>query len=95
MKDTITEHTFVKDMTREGYGFSIAGSRALFEYLESYELDCETEIEYDPIAFRCEFTEYSGIEEVAETYDDIADLEGLHYHTLVIEFDGGIIIQDF
>lgn len=95
MKNTITEYTFVQDMTREGYGFSIEGARALFEYLESFELDCETEIEYDPIAFRCEFTEYSDLAEIAEAYDDITDLESLHDRTLVVEFDGGIIIQDF
>lgn len=95
MKDTITEYTFVTDMTREGYGFSIEGARALFEYLESYELDTEAEIEYDPVGFRCEFTEYSDLEEIKGVYDCITDLESLHYHTLVVEFYGGIIIQDF
>ena len=95
MKDTITEYTFVQDMTREGYGFSRAGARALFEHLGEYELDCETAIEYDPIAFRCEFTEYYDIEEIADTYDDITDLESLYDHTVVVEFDGGLIIQDF
>ena len=95
MKNTITEYTFVSDMTREGYGFSIEGARALFEYLESYELDTEAEIEYDPVGFRCEFTEYSDLEEIKENYDSITDLESLHDHTLVVEFDGGIIIQDF
>ena len=95
MKDTITEYTFVSDMTREGYGFSTEGARALYEYLESYELDTEAEIEYDPVGFRCEFTEYSDLEEIKGVYDCISDLESLHYHTLAFEFDGGIIIQDF
>jgi hypothetical protein len=95
MKDTITEYTFVQDMTREGYGFSIEGARALFEYLESFELDCGEELEYDPVAYRCEFTEYADLEEIQGVYDCIADLEDLHDHTLVVEFDGGIIIQDF
>ena len=95
MRDTITEYTFVSDMTREGYGFSREGARALFEYLETYEQDCETEIEYDPIAFRCEFTEYSDLEEIKETYDAITDIEDLYDNTLVIEFEGGIIIEDF
>ena len=95
MKNTITEYTFVTDMTSEGYGFSRAGAMALFEYLESYEQDCDIEIEYDPVRFRCEFTEYSDLEEIQGVYDYIADLEDLRYHTSVIEFDGGIIIQDF
>ena len=95
MKDTITEYTFVKDMTREGYGFSIEGARALFEYLESYEQDCDIEMEYAPVRWRCGFTEYADLEEIREVYDSITDLESLHNHTLVVEFDGGIIIQDF
>jgi hypothetical protein len=97
MKDTITEYTFVTDMTREGYGFSIEGARALFEYLESYEQDCgETyEIEYDPVAFRCWFTEYANLEEIKEVYDCIIDLEDLYSRTTGFEFDGGIIIQAF
>ena len=97
MKDTITEYTFVQDMTGEGYGFSIEGARALFEYLEDLELACEADMEYDPIGLRCEFTEYSDLEEIKDNYiyDAITDLESLHNHTLVVEFDGGIIIQDF
>ena len=95
MRDTITEYTFVSDMTREGYGFSREGARALFEYLETYEQDCETEIEYDPIAFRCEFTEYSDLEEIQGVYDSITDIEDLYDNTLVIAFEGGIIIEDF
>ena len=95
MKDTITEYFFVQDMTREDYGFSRAGARALFEYLESYEQDCNIEIEYDPVRWRCEFTEYADLEEIQGVYASITDLEDLHDHTLVVEFDGGIIIQDF
>jgi|TARA_R110000787_G_scaffold579_4_gene2077 hypothetical protein len=95
MKATITEYTFVTDMTREGYGFSTEGARALFEYLETYEKDCETEIEFDPIDFRCEFTEYSDLEEIQGVYDSITDIEDLYYNTVVVEFEGGIIIQDF
>jgi hypothetical protein len=95
MKDTITEYTFVTDMTKEGYGFSRAGAMALFEYIESLEQDGGEELEYDPAGFRYEFTEYADLEEIQEVYDSITDLESLHDHTLVVEFDGGIIIQDF
>ena len=95
MKDTITEYTFVTDMTKEGYGFSRAGAMALFEYLESWEQDCDIEIEYDPVRWRCEFAEYSDLEEIQGVYASITDLESLHDHTLVVEFDGGLIIQDF
>ena len=99
MKDTITEYRFVTDMTREDCGFSIAGARALFEYLESFEQDCGEELEYDPTAFSYEFTEYADLEEIQGVYDldtrGQSVCEHLHDHTIVIEFDGGIIIQDF
>jgi hypothetical protein len=53
MKDTINENKFVNTMT--DHGFSYEGSKALFEHLEQYEQDCDQELEFDPIAFRCEF----------------------------------------
>ena len=95
MKDTITEYRFVTDMTKEGYGFSRSGAVALFEYIESLEQDGGEELEYDPTAFRYEFTEYADLDEIKEVYDCILDLADLYNHTLVVEFDGGLIIQDF
>ena len=62
MKNTISEHTFIKDMTREWYWFSYDGAKLLFDYLEDYEEQCETSIEYDPIAFRCEYNEYNMVD---------------------------------
>ena len=58
MKDTITKFQFVEEMAKDKYGFSYDGASALFDYFEQYENDCTTEIEFDPIAFRCEFSEY-------------------------------------
>ena len=52
MKDTITEYQFVSEMSKEQHGFSFEGASALFEYLTQYEEDCDTEIEFDPMAFR-------------------------------------------
>jgi len=39
MKDTINQHQFVDTMT--DHDFSYEGSKALFEYLEQYEQDCD------------------------------------------------------
>jgi hypothetical protein len=90
-----------RDMGR-GDNFTYAGKLALFEYLEQYEEDSDTRIQLDVVALCSEYTEYSNLEEISYTYTDIQDLENekemmewLQDHTQVIEFDGGIIIQDF
>ena len=83
MKDTVTEHTFTNEMVK--HGFSYEGTRALFEHFEQCEEGCDTELEFDPIAFRCEFSEYENFEEVKENYQDIETLEDLEQNTTVIQ----------
>ena len=57
----------------------------MIEYLTQYEEDCDHELEFDPIAFRCDFDEYENLKEVQENYKDIKNLEDLRNHTTVIE----------
>lgn len=84
--------------------FSYNGKRALFDYLEDYEEQTGEKIELDVIALCCEYTEYANISEVYDDYsqqensEELSDaqmLEWLQDRTQVIEFDGGIIIQNF
>ena len=84
MKDTIQEHQFVNEMSKKGYGFSYEGAIALFEHLTQYEADCDQELEFDPIAFRCEYSEYDNLKEVKNDYD-VEDLEHLEQNTIVIK----------
>jgi len=49
----------------------------------------------DVIAICCEFTEYADLAEVQESYPDIESMDDLRDNTIVIEFDSGIIIQDY
>ena len=97
MKDTIQEYQFVNEMSKKDHGFSYDGSKALFEHLTQYEEDCDHELEFDPIAFRCDFDEYENLKEVKENYQDIKNLEDLRDHTTVIEIPNsdGFIIKDF
>ena len=98
MKTTLTQSDFI-NMWPESRkdSFSYEGKRALFDYLIRYEEDAGTELEFDPIALDCDFTEYADLKEIKETYSltDIKTIEDLQDHTQVIEFDGGIIIQNF
>ena len=86
--------------------WSYNGARALVEYLEDYEGN-STPIEFDRVAIRCEFSEYSSATEAAANYDfepepgddeettEAAALKYLEDNTQVIQFDGGVIIQDY
>lgn len=95
----------LKDMGRDN--FSYEGAKALMEYLEELSDYTGENIEYDPIAFCCDFAEYSEAEyeSLADEYSqdfgkgddfDESDFkEWLYEHTTVIEFNGGVIVQSF
>jgi len=97
MKDTVTQSTFTDAMTQKGYGFSYEGSIALFDHLTEYEEDSEHELEFDPIAFRCEFSEYENLKEIQKSYNDIQDIEDLERNTTVIQipYSEKIIIRNY
>lgn len=96
MKDTITQSQFVDEMSKKDHGFSYEGAKALFEHLTQYENDCDHELEFDPIAFRCEYSEYDNLEEVKNDYD-FEDLEDLERNTIVIKVPNSdkLIIQAY
>ena len=97
MKDTITESQFVDEMSKKDHGFSYEGAKVLFEYLSRYEVDCGQELDFDPIAFRCEYSEYENLKEVQNNYDDIETLEDLRNNTTVIEIPNSekLIVQGY
>lgn len=80
-----------------GDQFSYEGLGALFDWLDELAEDTGTPYELDVIALCCEFTEYSDLSEIQANYSstDIDSIDDLRDHTIVIEFDGGLIIQDF
>ena len=83
----------------ENADWSYNGAMALCEYLEQLE-EYEEEIEFDRVAIRCEFSQYGSAFEAAKEYHDECEdneeaLEYLQENTTVIEFEGGIIIQQF
>ncbi len=90
--------------------FSRAALFALFEYLEEYENSTGEELELDPIGICCEWAEYESATDAARAYGydwenaiwteevlerEEASLEWLREKTQVVEFDGGIVIQQF
>ena len=101
MIKTITEWDFVNafDQMNRSENFSVAGRKALFELFEEVSPD----MELDPIAVCCDFSEYADINELKQDYpvpedceDDDEALEHFREETLVIELDnGGLIIQAY
>jgi hypothetical protein len=82
------------------------GAKAMVEYLEDLEDSLDKPIEFDRVGIRCDFSEYKSVLEAAERYafippdDDDEDVEAyalkyLEDRTTVIQFDGGVIIQQF
>ena len=84
------------------------GALALIEYLEELEASSGLSIEFDRIALRCEYCEYESALEAAQDYDFIppedeseedeieaAAIAYLEDRTTVIQFEGGVIIQQF
>ena len=105
MKTIVSEYQFVdafRACGRESQ-FTVPARRALFAHFEQFEEDTDTEIELDPVAVCCEFAEYPSALKAAEAYGfkdgidskDESALEWLQNRTQVIEFDGGLVIQQF
>jgi hypothetical protein len=105
MKTTVSEFQFVDSFRHAGREtqFSVPARRALFAHLEEFEEDSGTELELDPIAFCCEWAEYPSALKAANDYGfkgneldtEESALDWLREKTPVIEFDGGVIIQQF
>jgi len=55
--------------------FSYEGKKALFEYLENYEEDTDTQIDLDIIALCCEYCEYNDVDDYLSNYDSDIDKE--------------------
>ena len=99
MKKTISIYTFRRWFEEHRpNNFSYTGLASLFDYLEQYEEDCGTELDFDPIALCCEYTEYQNIAEFHLNYDHerYPDTDAIMDSTQVISVGTeGFIILDF
>ena len=78
--------------------FSYSGLQTLWEMLEEYEDSTGEEIEFDPIALCCEYSEYEDMEEFWQDYDkeDYPDEDAIMDATFIwsINYES-FIIQKF
>ena len=104
MKNTMNFTSFIDNWPESRKdNFSYKGFKTLFDYLTEFEESTGEELEFDPVAFDCEFSEYANIEELANDYSNYFDpelneednLHNLMQHTQVINITGtdGYIIN--
>ena len=77
--------------------FSYEGANALQAFLDNLSDELDENLEFDPIAWCCEYSEYENIEDFNEQHGtDHESKEDLEQFTSVIDLDGdGFIIADF
>ena len=97
MKQTVHFAQFCDGFSIRPKNFSYEGLKALYDYLIEYEDETGEEVELDPIAFCCEFTEFENLKDVQDQYnDDYKSIEAIEDQTTVIPTEGdAFIIQDF
>lgn len=66
MKITLTESEFINRFLAIRGNFSREALAALFEHLGELEREMQEEVEFDPIAICCDWTEYASALECAE-----------------------------
>ena len=92
MKNTITVGEFRDTIrTLRPDNFSYNGLMALFEYLVEFEEDTVSEIDFDPIALCCEFSEYE-LDKLLGAYPDCETIEDIIDNTQVIEVSKDLYI---
>ena len=97
MKQTMNEFDFKNEFKKiRPNNFSYDGLTALYNHLIKYEENTEQELEFDPIAYCCEYTEFDSFEDVKKNYD-VETLEKLQDKTTVLKIPNSekLVIQNY
>ena len=97
MKQTMNEFDFKNEFKKiRPDNFSYDGLDVLYYHLIQFEEDTGEELEFDPIAYCCEFSEYENFKKVKQDYD-VEDLEHLEQNTTVLKIPNTsrFIIQNY
>ena len=99
MKNTIDTYYFRNWFLNSQYknNFSVLGLSSLYDYLVDLEEDQNTEFDFDPVAFACEYSEFENLQEIIENYNSIDNIQDLENNTSIIPVVGTerLIIQNF
>ena len=85
MKNTINSFYFRNWFLNSQYhnNFSVEGLSSLYNYLVDLEEDLNTEFNFDPVAFACEYSEYENFQEIKDNYNSI---ETIHKPAIISGF---------
>ena len=94
MKHTLNTYDIANALLADPYAaWSHAGAYALAEHLEEYEESTGEELELDVVAIRCDFSEYTSLQDWASEYfrdeSQAADALGLD-----LDMDGVTVTND-
>jgi hypothetical protein len=108
MKISLTTSEAVHRLLADEYaGWTYAGAKALVEYMEELEESCGEEMTFCNVELRCDWSEYSTAleaakdrgfdmeEEADEDEQEGAALVYLQRNTTVLQFPGGVVVQDY
>lgn len=89
--DTLDEHSFINRFLEIRDNFSTKALKELYYYYEGFPMD----IEFDPIAICCDWSEYRSHKEALEDYG-LDSYEELEQRTVVIPvYAENILVQNF
>ena len=97
MINTLTTNQAVQELLKDDYAsWSYEAATALVEWLEELEDSSGEPIEFDPVALRCDFSEYTATD-LVEEYS--MTLEEIRENTIVIDLgtltNQSFIVQQF
>jgi hypothetical protein len=76
--------------------FTLEGAKQLQQYYEDLSEELNESIEFDPIDWLCEYSEYRNLMDYNKQNDaGYKDLDTLANYTIVIKFDSGILVGNF
>ena len=97
MKQTMNEFDFKNEFKKiRPKNFSYDGLSVLYDHLTQYEQDTDQELEFDPICFCCEYTEFDSFKDVQVNYD-VKTLDELQDKTTVLKIPNSekLIVQNY
>ena len=94
--DILDDRIFTRRLMDDEYAtWTYAGALALYEYLEEISDDTGEPIEFCNVSIRCDFHEYTDIDDALEAYN-VKTLEELQDDRTVIETaTDGVVVQNY
>ena len=94
MKITLSKQNFLEQVRQHSRWetFSYEAWEQIFEWEE----EMNSEVEYDPVAFCCDYAEYETFDKLKEDYNNIKTFDDLEGKTWVANLpEGRVLIRQF